>query len=114
MSRRRLELSHEWGAFALRDVDTGDRVDPADLPLPDSIRDRLNAWSARWDTTFDVGDPGKPKVDDWVLQELAQEGAKLWRATLSCLPTQAFDVSYRHDDVLYRQPDELPDRWRLA
>ena len=114
MAARHLELSHAWGTFALRDTDSGDRLDPADLPLPESVRGRLNAWSARWDTTFDVASPGAPKVDDWVLEELAREGARLWRATLAVLPPQQFTVAYVHDDVLYRSPDELPDGWRLA
>lgn len=114
MSPRQLEISHEWGMFAVRDVRTGDRLDPADLPIPSSIAERLNAWSTRWDTTFDVDRPDTPKVDTWVLQELAQEGAKLWRAVLSVLPPQEFAVAYRHDDVLYRTTAELPDQWRLA
>ena len=114
MSARRLEISHEWGDFALRDVTSGDRLDPSDLPLPGSVAERLNGWSARWDTTFDVDQPEQPKVDAWVIEELGREGAKLWRAVLSVLPGQHYTVAYRHDDTLYRTPDELPDDWRLA
>lgn len=114
MAVRHLELSHQWGSFALVDTASGDRVDPADLPIPDSVRQRLDAWSARWDTTFDVNDPDTSKVDHWVLEALAREGARLWRATLTVLPSKEFEVVYRHDDVLYRTPDELPDHWRLA
>ena len=114
MSTRRLEVSHEWGSYGVRDVESGDRLDPADLPLPESLSTRLNAWSARWDTTFDVDRPETPKVDEWVIEELACEGARLWRAMLTVLPPQHYDVSYRHDDTLYRTPSELPDAWRLA
>ena len=114
MATRLLEMSHEWGAFALRDMVTGERVDPADLPMPESVRDRLNAWSARWDTTFDVANPGAPKVDHWVLEELAKEGARLWRATLGVLPPQEYQVVYIHRDVIYNTPEDLPDPWRLA
>jgi len=114
MAPRQLEISHEWGSHAIRDVTTGDRVDPATLPVPASVAERLDAWSSRWDTTFDVDDPDTPKVDRWVLEELAREGAKLWRALLTVLPPHDYTVSYRHDDTLYRSPDELPDPWRLA
>lgn len=89
-------------------------MDPADLPLPDSVCDRLNAWSSRWDTTFDLTNPGAPKVDNWVVEDLARQGARLWRAMLSVLSPQEFEVVYRHEDVLYRTLAELPDRWRLA
>ena len=109
-----LEISHEWGSFALRDVTSGDRVDPRALPLPESICQRLNQWSSRWDTTFDVNDPGAPKVEAWVVRELGLEGARLWRATLGVLPPQHYRVVYRHEDTLYRTPEELPDEWRLA
>ena len=114
VSARRLELSHEWGSFALREVDTGDRLDPADLPMPESLATRLTSWSARWDTTFDLDRPDRPKVDRWVLDELARDGARLWRAVLTVLPAQSYEVVYRHDDTLYRRVEELPDHWRLA
>jgi hypothetical protein len=114
MAVRHLEISHEWGSFAVRDVTTGDRIDPASLPIPESVCTRLNRWSDRWDVTFDVHDASAPKVDEWVLQELGLEGARLWRAVLGSLSPQEYDVVYRHEDTLYRAPTELPDAWRLA
>lgn len=111
---RHLEISHEWGTYAVRDLVTGDRVDPAGLPLPGSVVDRLDRWAARWDTTFDLDTPGRSKVDEWVLAELGRDGARLWRAVLSLLPPQEYTVVYRYRAQVYRTPDELPDEWRLA
>ena len=116
MSRRGLELSHEWGCHALRDTDTGDRVDPAALPLPGSLVERLAEWAARWDLTFDVERPDRPKVDGWVIDELGQrrrppvEG----RARPSCRPptTRSSYVPPRTRSTA--SPPELPpDSGRL-
>jgi hypothetical protein len=111
VSRRGLELSHEWGCHALRDTRTGDRIDPASLPVPESVVERLTAWAARWDLTFDVEQPDHPKVDPWVFDDLGREGAHLWKAVLTVLPPQHYEVVYRHDDTLYRDPGELPPEW---
>jgi hypothetical protein len=111
VSRRGLELCHEWGSHPLRDVETGDRVDPASLPLPGSVVERLAAWAARWDLTFDIERPDEPKVDQWVLEELARDGAHLWKAVMTVLPPTHYEVAYRHGDTLYRAPGELPPEW---
>jgi hypothetical protein len=111
MSRRGLELSHEWGCHALRDTDTGDRVDPAVLPLPTSLVERLAEWAARWDLTFDVERPDRPKVDSWVIDELGREGGHLWKAVLTVLPPTHYEVAYVHQDTVYRMPSELPPEW---
>jgi hypothetical protein len=111
MSRRQLELSHEWGSHALRDVDTGDRVDPATLALPASLVERLVDWAARWDLTFDVERPDHRNVDDWVVNQLGKDGAHLWKAVMTVLPPSRYQVVYRHEDVIYREPSELPPQW---
>jgi hypothetical protein len=111
VSRRVIELSHEWGCHALRDIDTGDRIDPSSLPLPESVVERLAAWAARWDLTFDVEQPDKPKVDRWVLDELGRDGGHLWKAVLTSLPPTRYEVLYVHGDTVYRQPSELPPEW---
>jgi hypothetical protein len=111
MSRRGLEVSHEWGCDAVRDIASGDRIDPAGLPIPDSLVERLAEWAARWDLTFDVERPDEPKVDTWVIEELGKEGAHLWKAVLTVLPPTHYEVVYVHRDTVYRQPSELPHEW---
>lgn len=109
-----MEIRHEWGRQPLWDLDADDDVDPASLDLPSSVVERLAAWASRWDTTFDVDDPDHPKVDDFVLDDLGREGARLFRALLGLLPPCDYTVSYVHDQVRYRQPDELPVEWRFG
>jgi hypothetical protein len=111
ISRRGLEVSHEWGCDAVRDIASGDRIDPSGLPIPDSLVDRLAEWAARWDLTFDVERPDEPKVDRWVIDELGKEGAHLWKAVLTVLPPTAYEVVYVHEDTVYRQPGDLPHEW---
>ena len=114
MTPRRLELAHHWGQHPLWDPDAGLDVDPAQLDLPPSVVERLEAWAARWDTTFDLEDPDHPKVEGFVITELGRDGARLWRALLGLLPPQEWTVAYVHDDVIYRTVDELPVDWRVG
>ncbi len=113
MAVRHLELGHRWGRHPIWDPEWDTDVDPSLLPLPASIVTRLEAWAARWDLTFDVEHPDRPKVERWVLEELGRDGARLWRALLGLLPPQEYAVAYIHDDVIYRRIDELPTPWRL-
>jgi hypothetical protein len=111
MGRRLLELSRAWGCHPLRDLDTGDRLDPAELPVPQSLVTRLDKWAARWDLAYDIERPDVPKVDAWVLEELARDGAHLWKAVLTVLPPTSYGVVYVHEGTLYRDPKELPPEW---
>jgi hypothetical protein len=114
MAARHLELGHRWGCHPVWDQEQGCDLDPALLPLPASIVDRLTAWAARWDLTFDVAHPERPKVERFVLEELGRDGARLWRALLGLLPPQEFSIAYVHEDVIYRTVDELPLEWRIG
>lgn len=114
MPPRAIEVRHEWGRHPLADTVTGDDIDPASLGLPESVVERLVAWAARWDTTFDVEQPDVPIVEDFVLRELGRDGARLWRALLGLLPPAEWELSYVHDDVRYRDPSELPIQWRIG
>ncbi len=114
MTARHIELAHHWGQHPLWDLDRGIDLDPADLPLPPSVVTRLDGWAARWDTTFDVARPDRPKVETFVLTELGRDGARLWRALLGLLPPHEWHVVYVHDDVIYRTVDDLPPDWRVG
>ena len=107
-------MTHRWGQHPLWDVEREVDVDPVELDLPQSLVDRLDGWAARWDTTFDVEDPSKPKVEAFVLTELGRDGARLWRALLGLLPPTEWQVAYVHDDVIYRTVEELPVDWRVG
>lgn len=114
MTARHLELAHRWGRHPLWDLDADIDVDPDGLDLPDSVVTRLEAWAARWDLTFDVENPEKPKVETFVLEELGRDGARLWRALLGLLPPQQWSVTYVHRDVIYRAVTDLPIEWRVG
>ena len=114
MAARHIELRHRWGCHPVWDRDNDLDLDPAGLPLPASVIDRLTAWAARWDLTFDVERPDTPKVERFVLDELGRDGARLWRALLGLLPPQDWEIAYLHDDVIYRTVDELPLEWRIG
>ena len=114
MAPRHLELAHHWGRHPLWDRDVDHDVDPSTLPLPASVVNRLASWAHRWDLTFDVEHPDRPKVEAFVLEELGRDGARLWRALLGLLPPQEWTVTYVHDDVIYRTVDDLPVEWRVG
>jgi hypothetical protein len=114
MAVRHIQLGHRWGHHPVWDVDRDTDVDPTMLDLPESLLTRLEAWAARWDLTFDVEHPDRPKVERFVLDELGRDGARLWRALLGLLPPQGWEVAYVHQDVIYRTIDELPLEWRLG
>lgn len=113
MARRRLELRHIWGCHPLWDPLDGHDVDPATLGLPRSLLDRLDAWAARWDTTFDLDHPGRRRVEAFVIEEMGREGARLWRALLGLLDPAAYSVTFLHEGVIYRTVEDLPPRWRF-
>ena len=114
MAVRHIQLGRRWGGHPLWDPGWDSDVDPTLLPLPASVVTRLEAWAARWDLTFDVEHPERPKVERFVLDELGRDGARLWRALLGLLPPQEWEVVYVHDDVIYRTVDELPLEWRIG
>lgn len=114
MAVRHIQLGHRWGRHPVWDVDRDTDLDPVLLALPESLQTRLDAWAARWDLTFDVEHPDRPKVERFVLDELGRDGARLWRALLGLLPPQEWEVAYVHRDVIYRTIDELPLEWRLG
>ena len=112
MGTREVELRHEWGHFPLWDLATGDDIDPAGLGLPPSVVERLEAWARRWESTFALDDPSHRRVEDFVIDDLGRDGARLWRALLGLLPPAEVTVTYVHEDVRYRTPQELPVEWR--
>jgi hypothetical protein len=114
MAVRHLELRHGWGRHPVWDRDHDVELDPAMLPLPTSVVDRLGAWAGRWDLTFDIERPERPKVERFVLEELGRDGARLWRALLGLLDPQEWEIAYVHDDVIYRTVQDLPLEWRLG
>ncbi len=114
MAPRRIELRHEWGYHPLWDADRDVDVDPSSLGLPASVVDRLDAWAARWDTTFDLTAPDRRKVEDFVIEELGRDGARLWRALLGLLPPSEVTLSFVHEQVIYRDASELPVEWRFG
>jgi hypothetical protein len=114
MTARRLELRHEWGHHALWDLDRDEDIDPATLDIPASVIVRLGAFASRWDSTFDVSHPDEPRVEQFVVDELGHEGARLWRALLGLLPPADFTITYQHDGVRYREASELPVEWRFG
>jgi hypothetical protein len=114
MPARRLQLRHVWGCHPLWDVAAEHDVDPASLGLPRSVLDRLDAWAARWDTTFDPEHPDRPKVERFVVEEMGRDGARLWRALLGLLDPQDYAVAYLHEGVLYRAVTDLPPEWRFG
>jgi hypothetical protein len=114
MAARHIQLGHRWGCHPVWDPDRDTDVDPSLLPIPASLITRLEAWAARWDLTFDHEHPDRPKVERFVIDELGRDGARLWRALLGLLPPQEWEVTYVHEDVIYRQVSELPLGWRLG
>jgi len=92
---------------------TGAVIDGDELALPPSLVGRLDAWHRRWDGAVDAVDPDVVLVERWVIDELGRDGARIWRALLGLLPPQRFTVSYRHRDVRYSDPEELPIEWRF-
>lgn len=113
MARRRLELRHVWGCHPLWDAVGEHDVDPVTLDLPRSLVDRLDAWAARWDTTFDADRPGTRRVENFVIEDMGREGARLWRALLGLLDPVAFSVTFLHEGTTYRSVEDLPIRWRF-
>ena len=114
MGTRSVELRHEWGRQPLWDLDRDDDIHPEVLGLPASVLERLDAWARRWDATFAIDDPTHRRVEPFVIEELGRDGARLWRALLGLLPPADFTVTYVHEDVRYRTPDELPIEWRFG
>ncbi|HYI60243.1 MAG TPA: hypothetical protein VEW93_00405 [Acidimicrobiales bacterium] len=114
MARRGIELRHLWGCHPLWDVGRERDVDPAALGLPRSVVDRLGAWAARWDSTFGMDQPDKRKVEQFVIDELGRDGARLWRALLGLLDPQDHEVTYLHEGVTYRRVEDLPPEWRFG
>lgn len=114
MSRRSVELRHEWGHHPLWDLDAHENIAPASLGLPDSVVDRLDSWARRWDSTFAIDDPSRRRVEEFVVDDLGHEGARLWRALLGLLAPSDHVITYVHEQVRYRTPDELPIEWRFS
>ncbi len=114
MARRRLQLRHIWGCHPLWDEAGEHDVDPTTLDLPRSVVERLDAWAARWDTTFDLEKPGRRKVESFVIEEMGRDGARLWRALLGLLDPADYMVTYLHEGVVYRRVEDLPLPWRFG
>ncbi len=114
MGTRSVELRHQWGRQPLWDLDRDDDLDPTALGLPDSLVTRLDAWARRGDSTFDLGEPSHRRVEEFVVDDLGRDGARLWRALLGLLSPSEFTVTYQHEQVRYRTPDELPIAWRFG
>lgn len=114
MAQRGLELRHVWGCHPLWDVAAEHDVDPLTLRLPRSLVDRLDAWAARWDATFGMEQPDKRKVEQFVIDELGRDGARLYRALLGLLDPQRYQVAYLHEGTTYRRVEDLPPEWRFG
>jgi hypothetical protein len=79
--------------------DWTDKIDPADLPLSQEIIDRLNAWQAIYDKTFNEEYPSEPF--DWNQQEqefYEAEGISLWEQLQQELGHE-YEVFYRRDST---------------
>lgn len=114
MPQQIIELRHRWGQYPLWDVRAAADVDPATLPIPPSLMGRLNGWAARWDSTFDLSQPDRSRVERFVIDELGHEGARLWRALLGLLPPSRYVVTYHHEDETFVTPEDLPIEWRFG
>jgi hypothetical protein len=114
MAPRRIELRHVWGCHPLWDVVEEHDVDPAALGLPRSVIDRLDAWAARWDTTFDLDRPERRKVEHFVIEEMGRDGARLWRALLGLLDPADHVITYLHEGTTYARVEDLPPEWRFT
>lgn len=113
MAGRHIELHHAPDGGPLGDLLTGAPITPEELALPSSLVGRIDAWHRRWDKSVDHVDPDVVLVERWVIDELGRDGARLWRALLGLLQPQRYTVSYRHLDVRYSVPSELPIEWRF-
>ncbi len=52
-----LRLSPEFGCWPLWDDATGDNLDPADLPIPAALLDRIKTWDDAFQATLDPSYP---------------------------------------------------------
>ena len=114
MAQRDIQLRHVWGCHPLWDMAGEHDIDPVKLDLPRSLVERLDAWAARWDETFDLNQPGQRKVEQFVIHDLGHEGARLWRALLGLLDPQHLTITYLHEGVTYHTVEELPLDWRFG
>ena len=56
---RAIKLMADYQCFPLWEASAGyvGNINPDDLPISSSLRDRLMAWAAVFDTTLDMDDP---------------------------------------------------------
>jgi hypothetical protein len=51
---KRLKLMAEIQCWAIWDMDNPDNIDPATLPLPEQLVDRINRWSDKFDALYEL------------------------------------------------------------
>lgn len=53
----KLKLMPDYECFALWDVDSVENINPAELPISDSLKSRIARWEEAYDSTLDRDDP---------------------------------------------------------
>lgn len=61
---RILRLAPEYGCWPTWDDETGDTLDPADLPIPAGLAERILRWDRRFQATLDHDDPPDSRFPD--------------------------------------------------
>jgi hypothetical protein len=70
---RILRLAPEYGCWPTWDDETGDILDPAALPIPAALAERILRWNAALQATLDQGYPPDSRFPD-------DADAAAWRA----------------------------------
>ena len=96
-SPRILRLAPEYGCWPTWDQDTGDTIDPVDLPIPRDLADRLKHWDDLFQATLDQNYPPDSRFPDHVA-EIAwrAEGEAIYAALCDVLGA---DRVTRHDKL---------------
>lgn len=91
-----LRIASSFGAWPTWDDATGESVDPADLPIPTALIERIQAWDGAFQAIFDDAYPPDSRFPDD-----AAEAA--WRAEGNAI-FQALSDLLGPDRVRRREP----------
>ncbi|WNZ24535.1 hypothetical protein HJG54_17870 [Leptolyngbya sp. NK1-12] len=114
---KKIKLYTEYGGWPLWGVGEIDNIDPATLPITQSLINRLNQWQSTYNATLadyppESGFPSKEAEEEWY-----REGIRLWLQLQQELGAD-YEVYYHflykgegHLFTLGQLPHELRTQW---
>lgn len=80
-------------------MDVPDNIDPASLPISNSLKNSLDVWASTFDATLNTNDPASSGFDTAALkEEFNARGLKLFKRLKLEMP----DINWHYFDIQAR------------